>query len=97
MNPITPPAWSARAACARTDIDPEAFFPGNGRALTPETLKALALCDQCHVRAKCGQYARRTSAQGIWAGKVRVPTNDWRPTYDGDPRFVRASTKRRVA
>lgn len=86
------PRWSGRAACLDADLPPEAWFPNTGRALTGDNLQALATCQDCPIKADCADTARHLSAEGIWAGKIRVASSSWQPTFKDDPRFVHAKT-----
>jgi WhiB family redox-sensing transcriptional regulator len=55
--------WQARALCAQTD--PEAFFPEKGGS----TREAKKVCQSCHVRSECLDYALANDERfGIWGG-----------------------------
>lgn len=55
--------WQGEALCAQTD--PEAFFPEKGGS----TREAKAVCQSCHVRSECLDYALAHDERfGIWGG-----------------------------
>jgi WhiB family redox-sensing transcriptional regulator len=66
-------AWQADAACAGSD--PSWWFPESGCGrnwwLTPESLMALQICNECPVRRECGDFADREREVGIWGGEFR--------------------------
>ncbi len=75
LNLPTPPAWSARAACANSRY-PDLWFPPIGGPSTrsrvdeehlPQVREAVAICEGCDVRAACLQYALENDLRwGIW-------------------------------
>lgn len=64
--------WKVDAACQ--GMDPEIFFPGNGRpGMTPEASSqarsARQVCLSCPVQAQCLEWALTNHvAFGIWGG-----------------------------
>lgn len=63
LQPWEVPAWTAGALCAQ--IDPELFFPENGRG--GETAKKICKC--CPVQNDCLQYALTHREEwGVWGG-----------------------------
>lgn len=72
-DPITEPEpvaphFDGSQPCAQTD--PELFFPDNGGTTRP----AKKICDGCHFRSPCLEYALTTRLHGlplagVWGGK----------------------------
>ncbi len=61
-------SWRATALCR--DTDPELFFPvgTTGQALV-QIEAAKAVCNQCHARVECLEFALATNQDsGIWGG-----------------------------
>lgn len=59
-----PPDWMEHAACANPKLDPDLWFPNNGRV--PEA--ARNICNYiCPVQAECLAYGLR-DPNGIWGG-----------------------------
>lgn len=67
-------SWRALAACATSDVD---FYPeryahaglGHRSALTPDVLRAKAVCATCPVQPECLAYALDADEpSGIWGG-----------------------------
>jgi WhiB family transcriptional regulator, redox-sensing transcriptional regulator len=57
--------WHQYAACR--DVDPEIFYPGQGRSAQP----AREVCAGCRVRSECLDYALNDGdarAWGVWGG-----------------------------
>lgn len=58
--------WQQHAACATSDVDPDAWFEH------PDTVagrSAIAVCHGCDVRADCLTHAVDTREEyGIWGG-----------------------------
>lgn len=75
MSRWRPPMWMDQAACLDPDVDPELFFPPKGGMNDYRTnhlsirWPAMAICEQCPVRAECLMYAYKTDQRhGIWGG-----------------------------
>jgi len=61
-------SWRSTALCR--DTDPELFFPvgTTGQALV-QIEAAKAVCNQCHARVECLEFALATNQDsGIWGG-----------------------------
>ena len=52
------------AACATAGVDPDAFFPPNGKV--PPSIAAI--CVGCEIRNECLEWALRHEAFGYWGG-----------------------------
>ena len=82
-TPTAAPAavdWRQQAACR--DKDPELFFPPPGGDMVQHMRRVRAICDPCHVREQCLQFAldveagaRREDRHGIFAGTT--PHQRW--------------------
>lgn len=55
---------TGQAACATSDLPPEAWFPTNGRP----TNAAALVCLTCPVRITCGTVG--TEEFGVWGGQM---------------------------
>ena len=70
--------FSPLASCAYAALDPDAWFPiASGiRGARRESLRALAICAACPVRAECLELSLRHWATlgryGIWGGLVEA-------------------------
>ena len=65
---FTPPTFHRQAACNTPEVDPDWFFPPDGRH--DIAAKAKKVCATCPVQEQCLEYALETQTQGIWAGLV---------------------------
>ena len=64
--PPGPTPWMTDAACRFPETPTWLFF---GAELDAETTaQAKIVCECCHVRAKCLDYAIEVSAVGVWGG-----------------------------
>ena len=68
-------AWQVKAACRGPQAT--AFFPPSHAERKEEKasreIRAKAICDQCHVRGDCLDYAIRIrEPHGIWGGMNEV-------------------------
>lgn len=59
-------AWLEHAACR--GLDPDLFFPADGRKVTTA---AKLICAACPVAGPCAEWAEATGSSGVWAGKAR--------------------------
>ena len=60
---LQPVEWQTHARCA--EVDPEIFFPERGGS----SKAARSVCNVCHVRSQCLEYALNNKEQfGIWGG-----------------------------
>jgi hypothetical protein len=60
--------WIDRAACATSDLDPEAWFPRTPADNDTASL-AKAICwNECSVRLECLQAACLRRDWGVWGG-----------------------------
>ena len=85
------PDWRKSAACA--SVDPELFFPPNGRSA--EAKQAQMVCAGCPVRRECLEEALESDEQfGVWGGMI---DNDRRKLLGQNPRYRRRITTDRAA
>ena len=64
---MTAGSWRHAAACAGQD--PDLWFPGSGQVTVAAA--ALAVCQECPVRAACLEFAlTQNMKDGIWGGTV---------------------------
>ena len=66
---------TAKAACARSEMDPECWFPVSVpvEAAKREAAAALKVCAGCAVRAHCLELSLRfwkVGQHGIWGGMI---------------------------
>ena len=60
--------WRQRGRC-RSSVDPELFFPvGQGAQAREQEAQAVAFCQPCPVRIKCGDWAVAAGEAGVWGG-----------------------------
>lgn len=62
--------WTDWAACRRSGVDPEIFFPVSeaGPALN-QVAEAKAICARCPVTSECLAWALRAGEPvGVWGG-----------------------------
>jgi WhiB family redox-sensing transcriptional regulator len=73
--------WRRRAACR--DTDPDLFFPvGTTGAALVQIDQAKAVCEICHVKAECLQFALATNQDsGIWGGTSEEERRKLRRAY----------------
>jgi hypothetical protein len=68
---MTYPAFDGTQLCAQ--IDPEQFFPETEKAQTLYEIKATkAVCNNCHFKTACLEYALQWEVTGIWGGTLEV-------------------------
>lgn len=80
LKPIRDEHWRERAACARTEVDSELFFPGKS-APQSRIDQARLVCLSCPVRYECLQSALDHNEVGIWGGTTDAQRSElkrWR-------------------
>jgi WhiB family transcriptional regulator, redox-sensing transcriptional regulator len=88
------PVFNNPALCA--EVDPEVWFPEDGRNhkyKTPEALYAKQLCKRCPALAECREYALRyTGLYGIWGALDPTQRRDIQKQLNIIPVHVLATT-----
>ncbi len=70
------PYFDGTQLCAQTD--PELFFPSSPVLTVKHKRLTQPICNACHFKSECLEYALTTDVSGIWAN-----------TSDNDRRLLR--------